>query len=196
MAAVKTKPKPSASKAQQAAAAAAVVVAANDQKTGRPTKFTPARVAKILRLAELAPSNQSAIARASAIDDQTLSMWLERGRLACEDNPDPVEAAFFVFFSAFEEAQVQAELIAERRILKAGEDPKYWTANAWYLERRRPQIFGRPTRLELSGPEGKPIEISAEDRSARLRTIILAALQSGAGLESLGLPALPAHEPE
>lgn len=34
-----------------------------------------------------------------------------------------------------------------------------WRADAWLLERRNPQEYGRATRLELTGKDGGPIEV-------------------------------------
>lgn len=41
-----------------------------------------------------------------------------------------------------------------------------WTAAAWLLERRHTAEFGKQTRVELSGPEGGPIQV---DESAEAR---------------------------
>lgn len=38
----------------------------------------------------------------------------------------------------------------------------------WRLERRTPELFGPTQRVEVSGPEGQPIELSIADRRANL----------------------------
>lgn len=53
-------------------------------------------------------------------------------------------------------------------INRAGNDPAHWQANAWYLERVEPELFGRKQKVEHSGPGGGPIvhtELSEEDKS-------------------------------
>ncbi|TDD73383.1 hypothetical protein E1293_31475 [Actinomadura darangshiensis] len=37
--------------------------------------------------------------------------------------------------------------------------PPDWRAAAWVLERRHPDGFARPSQLQVSGPDGGPVEI-------------------------------------
>lgn len=54
--------------------------------------------------------------------------------------------------SALEQFKAQSQVI----IAHAG--LTHWTARAWLLERRFPEEFGRH-RLEVSGPDGKPVPV-------------------------------------
>lgn len=42
-----------------------------------------------------------------------------------------------------------------------------WRADAWLLERRNPQVYGKVYRAEVTGPEGAAIEVTVEDLVAR-----------------------------
>lgn len=39
---------------------------------------------------------------------------------------------------------------------------KNWTAAAWILERRHPDRFGRPQRVELTGKDGGAVQVAAQ----------------------------------
>lgn len=60
--------------------------------------------------------------------------------------------------TAIEKAEAEAEATYTALVAKAANDPKNWTAAAWWLERRRPNSFGKRERVELTGEEGGPIE--------------------------------------
>jgi hypothetical protein len=50
---------------------------------------------------------------------------------------------------------------------------KSWQANAWLLERRYPAEFALVNRMELSGPGGGPIRLSADVEELRARGLEL-----------------------
>lgn len=71
---------------------------------------------------------------------QTFFDWLRRGRQPNARNPYKKLAA------DLEEALGVVEVANIGRIAKAGQDE--WTANAWILERRFPDKYGRRTRVD------------------------------------------------
>lgn len=48
-----------------------------------------------------------------------------------------------------EKAEATAEFTYVSKIAIAADDPKNWTAAAWWLERRHPDEFGRRDRLDV-----------------------------------------------
>jgi hypothetical protein len=49
-----------------------------------------------------------------------------------------------------EKAEADAEATYSALVAKAAGDPKNWTAAAWWLERRRPDDFGKRDRVEVT----------------------------------------------
>jgi hypothetical protein len=60
--------------------------------------------------------------------------------------------------TAMEKAEAQAEATYSTIVANAAADPKNWTAAAWWLERRHPQDYAKRDKVEMSGPDGGPIE--------------------------------------
>lgn len=72
----------------------------------------------------------------------TLNEWMKKGeRLK--------RGKFFNFSESIKKAKAQAELLLVERIHDHGE--KEWQANAWILERRHPERWGRRERHEHAG---------------------------------------------
>lgn len=70
-----------------------------------------------------------------------------------------------------------------------------WQAAAWLLERRNTPEFGRQTKVEVSGPEGGPIEIDASTEE-RISEKLAAYYQGVEDARSLGaLEIVPSEEP-
>ena len=78
--------------------------------------------------------------------------WLRYGRERPDDYPHYVKLAEDIDHAI---AEVQAERVDQ--ILAAAQDPKHWTAAAWYLERTDPQSWGRKDRVELNTGESGPL---------------------------------------
>lgn len=110
---------------------------------GRPTKYTPDRVKKILEAIKLGVAYVDA-ASYGGITRETFNEWRKQ-------YPD--------FSDAVEEAAGQAVVANMAKIQKAATEGS-WQASAWILERRHPDRYGR-TRVELTGAEGGPVAIAA-----------------------------------
>jgi transposase len=148
--------------------------------TGRPTKRTPETVERIEQSLRKGMTRKASAA-AAGISYQTLREWEK-------DFPDFAES----LQSA--EADSQHELL--RRIWAAAEQPDRWQAAAWMLERRWPQDFARRQALEMSGPDGGPIEtatrpaeLSDEELRDALRARLTTPSEDGAAAEAAGAPA-------
>jgi len=70
----------------------------------------------------------------SGVTRRTIQNWREWG-----DNPRGPEDEIYVNFKhALDEAMAKAEMLDLERIRIASENPQFWTAAAWRLERRYP----------------------------------------------------------
>ncbi len=92
--------------------------------------------------------------------------WLRYGRDQPEKYPHYVRLAEDIEQAI---AEVQAERVDQ--ILAAAQDPKNWTAAAWYLERTDPQTWGRKDRVEIDASKSAPMfqlnQIVLTDAGAR-----------------------------
>jgi len=129
---------------------------------GRITKLTPERQAKIIR-ALLAGNGRGVAALTGGVAHQTFDAWLRQGRQA-------KSGIYVQFIQAVEAAEAQAEAAAVARIKLAAQGatvvkrlertihrqdgsivteveetvaPGQWTADAWWLERKNPAVWGR-----------------------------------------------------
>jgi transposase-like protein len=82
---------------------------------------------------------ESAVCDAVGISEQTFYRWMRYG----EQGKSP---AYRSFFEAIKKGRARAISMRVSRIYKAGKEQ--WTANAWWLERVRPDLFGRMDRLD------------------------------------------------
>ena len=125
---------------------------------GRPSKLTPETAQKIC--AAIAAGNYLEVAAAhGGIVYGTLNTWVRKGAAASSGQ-------YREFFEAVKRAEADAEMLRIARISKAGSEGN-WQADAWYLERRYPDRWGR--RTEVSGPGGGPIALEViEDARERV----------------------------
>jgi hypothetical protein len=96
----------------------------------------------------------STASEAVGIGESTHYRWMKQG----EEGIEPYRG----YWEAIKKAEAQAEMSAVKKIRDEGD--KNWTANAWYLERKFPERWGRKDKLtqEISGKDGKPIEIDSK----------------------------------
>lgn len=104
---------------------------------GRPSKYCPEIVKRICKNVKEGCS-RDASAALSGINVDTLYQWQQR---------------YPEFSDALQKADSQCQQACIRAIRKAGRSVKNWTANAWLLERKFPQVFGRIDRhlLHMQG---------------------------------------------
>lgn len=95
------------------------------------------------------------------IDEGTFYEWMRRGEGTdsgrYEGKAPP--RVLVEFAKAVRKAEADRESILLSKIVKAGTDPKHWTANAWMLERTNPAQYSPRVRhfveLELSAALGR-----------------------------------------
>lgn len=106
---------------------------------GRTTKLTPQLQRELCQIIGAGNYIETACGYVG-IDVTTFCMWLQRGEGTHPTRPKTKLHAEFV--EAIRKAEAQAEAVRVARIAKAGQDGT-WQADAWYLERRYPERWGR-----------------------------------------------------
>lgn len=119
---------------------------------GRKTKLNDTRLKKVVEGITAGLPYDTACALAG-ICYQTFLNWMKRGEAA-------QTGKFFEFFEEVKKAEAIAESVHIANIKKAGKDG-VWQADAWMLERRFPEKWGRREQVkqEISGPEGEPLKV-------------------------------------
>lgn len=134
---------------------------------GRPSKLTPDRAERLIQ-AIRAGSYADVAARAVGIDPSSYYNWMKRGREAeRKENGDAANDEDFPYVELFEsikEAEAIAENEAIQRIQTAAQQGT-WTADAWYLERKFPDRWGRQEVRKVTltgGPEDNPVHVAVQ----------------------------------
>jgi hypothetical protein len=118
------------------------VVLQETNPVGRPTKFTPEVIGRIIQSLQAGNYIETAAAFAG-IDKTTLYDWLKQG--AAED-----EGEYRNFSNAVGEALATAEMLDVQRVGNAAKDD--WRAAAWRLERRHSKRWCRKDHIEVAKP--------------------------------------------
>ena len=124
-------------------------------KPGRKTKLNDARLKKVVDGITAGLPYDTACALAG-ITYQTFLNWMRAGEAAGSGK-------FFEFFEEVKKAEAIAESIHIKNIKDAGKNG-IWQADAWMLERRYPEKWGKKEQVkqEISGPEGAPLQVQFE----------------------------------
>ncbi len=114
-------------------------------KPGRPSMLKDPARAAILEAIEMGCPFVVA-AEAAGVSYETFNGWRKQGRKDVDAKQPSVFAEFYR-----EVKKAEARFVREnmRGLRAAAEDPRYWTARAWQLERRRPEEFA-DNRKELA----------------------------------------------
>lgn len=113
-------------------------------KAGNKSLLTPKFIRQTERLAALGMT-QRQIATILGVNACTISIWKAKdGKL--EEK----------FQKALERGEARGVERRLRRIERAGNNGS-WQADAWTLERRQPEQFGRRDSVRVSDPDGKPM---------------------------------------
>ena len=121
-------------------------------KPGRKTKLDEKRLKKVVEGITAGLPYDTACALAG-ITYQTFLNWMRAGEAA-------ESGKFFEFFEEVKKAEAIAESVHIANIKNAGKSG-VWQADAWMLERRHPEKWGRREQIkqEISGPEGEPLKV-------------------------------------
>lgn len=105
---------------------------------GRPSQITDQLLQSFCHYAEISGSIETAIL-ATGIGRATYYRWQRKVRDGCASLSETK------FIRAAEAACADTKMRYEQKLLKHGE--KHWRVNAWWLERRYPNEYGRRRRL-------------------------------------------------
>ena len=122
---------------------------------GRKTKLNDARLKKVVDGITAGLPYDTACALAG-IHYTTFLNWMKRGE-------EEKTGEFFKFFEEVKKAEAIAESVHIKNIKDAGRNG-VWQADAWMLERRYPEKWGKKEQVkqEISGPEGAPLQVQFE----------------------------------
>lgn len=112
-------------------------------RRGRPPKYTPETVAKIIQAVEQGAPYRHACAY-GGISEDTFAVWRNR----YPDFSDAIKAA-------------ESRAVVGRLVRIRVAESEHWQAAAWWLERKFPNEFGR-TVQEHTGPNGSALTIRVE----------------------------------
>jgi hypothetical protein len=87
----------------------------------------------------------------AGIHKTTLYDWLKKGA-------NSKSGKYREFSNAVDKAMAEAEIRDVALIAQAAKEN--WQAAAWRLERKYPARWGRKTQHEVTGKDGKPVEIT------------------------------------
>lgn len=128
-------------------------------KTGPKGKFTPERIRKIIKALKEGSPHETAAALAG-IGKTAFYEWLKKGEKA-------KTGEYRAFYDKVKEAEAYAEAERVRRINKAGREGD-WKADAWYLERRYPDKWGRRVISADLNHSGEVIERHEYEATAEI----------------------------
>jgi hypothetical protein len=117
------------------------------------SKYKPETVNKIIQYISEGMTNIRA-AKLAGICEDTFYSWRH-------EHPE--------FSELVEKANVEREHALLQRILQAGENPKSWQANAWYLERRYPETYMKKIKADhtLKADESFKEAMIGSDKNAK-----------------------------
>jgi transposase len=104
---------------------------------GRPTKYTAPIGQHICKLVAAGVSVEAAAAT-QGVTKRTVYNWRERGAAG--------EEPYATFNRALEKAQGDIEAALTTNVTRRSKDD--WRAGAWWLERRRPEVYGDQAALD------------------------------------------------
>ena len=135
-------------------------------------------------------------AQLAGIPRRTFERWLHDGRADLEDGVEQGSVAAL----ARDVEKTRAEVVARkvRRVQEAGE--KQWQADAWWLERNFPELYGRRFEAKVETKIDHRVTFSVEslapERQRALAELALQRLAADDARDStLALPAPDTNEP-
>ena len=111
---------------------------------GEPRRLTPDVQQRIID--HVADGNYPEVAaQLAGVPRRTFSRWLHDGRIDLDQGVEDSSVARLAL--AVEKARAECVAHKVKRVQEAGE--KSWQADAWWLERNLPHLYGRNQRIEI-----------------------------------------------
>lgn len=152
-------------------------MSAPKQRGAKPPSINDPKVQDLLKALRYGNYMDAACA-AAGVGVTTVYRWINEGqdeaqRIAAGEQPNPHKATYVEILEGIEKARGEAEARNVAVIQKAAQDGT-WQASAWWLERSRPQKWGRFTRTEVTGPNDGPLQmnVTSEDLEAVVQQIL------------------------
>ena len=123
----------------------------------------PAVAKKILAFIRRGNTLETSAGVAGVHKDSLLD-WLARGRRVGTKEEQPGDADYSEFCNQVYFAKCEAEALVFDTIRKtmggpaSGPGAKNWQAGAWWIVRRNPKAWAPPTKTQITGPNGGPIQ--------------------------------------
>ena len=131
---------------------------------GRPSKLTPEVTKRICQAVKLGATYKLA-AQAAGVSEKTFCVWMARGR-----EGGPGSAKFVEFLQAIKDSEGEGAETCLAVIRKAALDG-IWTAAAWLLERRYPDLYGRVARAPIESAKDKTDQPTPEEAVNKIREV-------------------------
>lgn len=121
-------------------------------KVGRKTKLTEKMIEEIAKHIELGMINKD-VAQLVGISETTFYNWMNEGENSKDDNN-----IFRKFYLKVKEAEAKA-IKRNLAIIQRAANEGNWQAAAWFLERKRPEDWGRKDRVNINADDGIIIKV-------------------------------------
>jgi len=104
----------------------------------------------------------------AGISESIFYLWKQLGE---KDLLEGNETIYSEFLASIKKAEEKFKAWNIQQIMNAGKKPQYWHANAWLLERKYPDEFGKKEKQEHSG-KIKIEKIPPEERKKEIERLI------------------------
>lgn len=130
-------------------------------RNGRELTLFEAQPDRIGRMVDLliAGNYRDTAATIAGITSRSLRLWMERAEAG--------ESRYTAVAAVVRLAEALAEASAVRNVRGAARDPRFWTADMTYLERKYPERWGR--RSDDTGVPKVIVQIGARDSDVQVR---------------------------
>lgn len=134
----------------------------------RRSKFTPATGARICKLVGLGVTLEAAAGH-EGVSKQTVYNWRDQGRAGRTPG-------YVTFAKQLQQAMAKAEVTQTKNVIAWAK--RDWKAGAWWLERRRPGVYGDRSKIEhhLMGEVERVLDVGKAVLTAGQYEVLLGAL--------------------
>lgn len=92
-------------------------------------------------------------AQAAGFSGWTVRFWMQQAKILVDQGKTRDDDIRIALAEDIPQARAKRAVEALERIREAGKNPQNWTANAWYLERTYPELYGKQDRSPIDWKE-------------------------------------------